>query len=66
MKGTQETEDTCEGGKQHMGDSKTFSYPKTNSAHSSSQAGHSSRVTNRKPAPHQTQNLQQEDVQNRG
>ncbi len=43
-----------------MGDSKTFSYPKTNSSHSSSQAGHSSKVASRKPTPHQTQNLQQE------
>lgn len=45
-----------------MGDSKTFNYPKANSSHTSSQAGHSSRVVGRKPAPHQSQNLQQEDT----
>ncbi|WDL95841.1 hypothetical protein [Alicyclobacillus sp. ALC3] len=42
--------------------SKTFNYPKSNSAQTSSQAGHSSRVTARKPAPHQVQNLEQEQT----
>jgi hypothetical protein len=45
-----------------MGDSKTFNYPKTNSTHTSSQAGHGSQVQRRKPEPHQTQNLEQEDT----
>ncbi|MCL6516535.1 hypothetical protein [Alicyclobacillus sp.] len=43
-----------------MGNSKTYNYPKANSTHTSSQAGHSSRVQSRKPAPHMKQNLQQE------
>ncbi|MDQ0191410.1 hypothetical protein JI721_11325 [Alicyclobacillus cycloheptanicus] len=45
-----------------MGDSKTFNYPKANSASTSSQAGHDSRVASRKPAPHPSQNLVQEDL----
>lgn len=45
-----------------MGDSKTFNYPKSNSTQTSSQAGHSSRVQSRKPEPHRTQNLEQEDT----
>ncbi|MDP9727868.1 hypothetical protein ACOJUR_00985 [Alicyclobacillus tolerans] len=45
-----------------MGNSKTYNYPKANSVSTSSQAGHSSRVQKRKPEPHQTQNLEQEDT----
>lgn len=37
--------------------SKTFNYPKSNSAQTSSQAGHSSRVASRK-----SQNLKQEQT----
>ncbi|MCL6600309.1 MAG: hypothetical protein K6T81_16470 [Alicyclobacillus macrosporangiidus] len=43
-----------------MGDSKTYNYPKANSTHTSSQAGHGSQVQGRKSAPHMKQNLQQE------
>lgn len=47
-------------GGEHMGDSKTYNYPKANSTHTSSQAGHGSQVQGRKSAPHMKQNLQQE------
>ena len=42
-----------------MGDSKTFSYPKTNTRSNSSQSGDSSRTARKKASHNQSQNFEQ-------